>query len=120
MTITFENENDIIVYALEKIISYARKNQYIFVAQSVWWIASVIGLTDGLVMHIDNLRVRSEAYQAPSAIEQSSSEKELASVIQDHLKIDTKGSHVHPDRISQINTTVNDSYEIESSEPESE
>jgi len=60
MTITFENENDVIVYALEKIISYAREHQYIFVAQSVWWIASVIGLTEGLGMHIDNLRIRRE------------------------------------------------------------
>jgi len=58
MTITFENESDIIVYALEKIISYARKHQYIFVAQSVWWIASVISLSEELGMHIDNLRVR--------------------------------------------------------------
>jgi len=57
MTINFENENDVIVYALEKIISYAQKNRYIFVAQSVWWIASVIGLSDGLVIHINNLRI---------------------------------------------------------------
>ena len=49
MTITFENDNDVIVYALEKIIAYTRNNQYIFVAQSIWWIVSVIGLTEGLV-----------------------------------------------------------------------
>jgi len=67
MTIAFENDNDVIVYVLEKIIDYARKNQYIFVAQSVWWIASIIGLDKGLVIHIDNLRIRSEVYQAPAA-----------------------------------------------------
>ena len=36
MTITFESDQDFIIYALEKIISYARNNQYFFLAQSVW------------------------------------------------------------------------------------
>jgi hypothetical protein len=54
MTITFENENDIIIYALEKIISYARVNHYIFLAQSIWWISSLIGLQQRLVIHIDD------------------------------------------------------------------
>jgi len=58
MTITFGNDNDVIVYALEKIISYARDNQHIFLAQSVWWISSDIGLQQGLVNHIDTLRDR--------------------------------------------------------------
>jgi len=97
MTITFENESDVIVYALEKIICYARKNQYIVVAQSVWWIASVIGLSDGLTTHMDNLRIRSESCQAPLEIEQLSSAKELASSLRNHLTIDTRRSHVHPD-----------------------
>ena len=57
MTLTFENDKDVIVYVLERIISHARKHQYIFVAQSIWWIASVIGLTEGLATHIDNLRI---------------------------------------------------------------
>jgi len=58
MTITFENDNDVIVYPFEKVISYARDNQYIFLAQSVWWISSIIGLLQGLVVYIDNLRER--------------------------------------------------------------
>jgi len=57
MTITFENDSDVIVYALEKIISYARKSQQIFVAQCVWWLASVIGLELGLIAHIDNIQL---------------------------------------------------------------
>jgi hypothetical protein len=61
MTITFESDKDVIVFALEKIISYARENRYIFLAQSVWWISSIIGLQQGLVVHIDNLKLRSEA-----------------------------------------------------------
>jgi len=44
MTISFKNENDVIVYALENVIAYARINQHIFLAQSVWWIPSIIGL----------------------------------------------------------------------------
>jgi len=119
MTITFENKNDVIVYALEKIICYARKNRYIFMAQTVWWIASVIELMDGLVTYIDNLQVQSKVYQATSEIEQSSSEKELSSALQDHLNIDTKGSRVHPDRILQINK-VSDSQEVNNSELESD
>jgi len=55
MPITFENDYDIIVYALEKIISFARNIQYLFVGNCVWWIAGIIGLDDDLRIHIDNL-----------------------------------------------------------------
>jgi hypothetical protein len=55
MTITFENDSDVIIYTLEKIILFARENQYLFVANCAWWIASTIGLDEGLVIHIDNL-----------------------------------------------------------------
>ena len=120
MTITFENENEVIVYALEKIISYARENRYIFVAQSIWWIASVIGLIDRLATDIDNLRIRSEANQAILEGEQSTLEKELAPAHQDHLSVSIEGSCVHPERISQIDNSINDSYEVESSELEPE
>jgi hypothetical protein len=47
MTITFENDNNIIVHALDKVISYTRKSQQIFVVECVWWLASVIGLEQG-------------------------------------------------------------------------
>jgi hypothetical protein len=58
MTITFENDNDFIVYALEKIISYGRDNRYIFLAPSAWSISSILGLQQGLVIYIDDLRIR--------------------------------------------------------------
>jgi hypothetical protein len=58
MTITFENDSDVIVYALEKIVSFARENQYLFVANCVWWIAGIIGLDSGLTNFIDNLESR--------------------------------------------------------------
>jgi anion-transporting ArsA/GET3 family ATPase len=58
MTITFENESDVIVYALESIISFARENQYLFVSNCAWWIAGIIGLDTGLTIFIDNLESR--------------------------------------------------------------
>jgi hypothetical protein len=61
MTITFEHGNDVIVYTLENVIAFARNNQQVFVAQCVWWIASIIGLEQRLVIHIDNLRKRESA-----------------------------------------------------------
>jgi len=72
MTITFENDNDVIVYALKKDISYTRKTQQIFVAQCIWWLASIIGLEQGLIVHIDNCRNRAEvSYVASSEREVS-------------------------------------------------
>jgi len=61
MTITFEDNNDVIEYALEKVISYARGTQQIFVAHCVWWLALIIGLEQGLVNYIDNLQRREDA-----------------------------------------------------------
>jgi len=119
MTITFKNENDIIVYALEKIICYARKHQYIFIAQGVWWIASIIGLADGLTTHIDNLRIRSEQNQALLKVKQTPSGIEIATVFQDQPDIDTEGIRVHPDRISQIDNKDSDDNEVDNSELES-
>ena len=58
MTITFENDNDVVVYALEKIISFAREYQYFFVANCTWWIASIYGVDNQLRQHIDYLALR--------------------------------------------------------------
>jgi len=79
MTITFELESDVIVYAFEKAISHARRTQQIFVAQCIWWLASIIGLEQGLILQIDNLR-----------------EREQLAPIDNQLEL------VHPDRIQQI------------------
>jgi len=59
MSINFENDKDVIVYALEKIISYTRKHQYIFVGKCVCWLTSITGLEQGLRIHIDTLHKRS-------------------------------------------------------------
>jgi hypothetical protein len=92
MTITFENDKDVIVYALEKVISYARINQYIFLAQSIWWISSVIGLQEGLIIHIDNLQKREEV------LKQAKSSEERREV----PKQDQSYRQIHPDRVAQI------------------
>jgi len=86
MTITFENDNDSIVYSLEKIIAYARWTQQMFVAHCVWWLASVIGLEQGLIAHIDNLRIRSEVSLArdrelPTGFATSTEEKRQSSPV---------------------------------------
>jgi len=60
MPITFQNDNDVTIYALEWVISHARRTQQIFVAQCVWWLASINGLEQGLVSHIDRLQAQED------------------------------------------------------------
>jgi len=102
MTITFENDNDIIVYALEKIICYARDNRYLFVAQSVWWLASIIGLSEELAHHIDDLRIRFEASHLIAEENQLSSKKDSSDKLLRSCDIETQGSNIHPDRIPRV------------------
>jgi hypothetical protein len=99
MTITFENDKDVIIYALERIISFARDNQYIFLAQSIWWISSIIGLQEGLVIFIDNLEERKNM---------GNSEVRVASTEQQTLSV------VHPSRVAQVKTSDRDYSENES------
>jgi hypothetical protein len=54
---TFETNKEVIVYAFNKIIFCAKNNWYIFLVQSVWWITSDIGLQQGLVLYINNLKI---------------------------------------------------------------
>jgi len=56
MPITFEDDNAIIVYALECVIAHAKRTQQIFVAQCVWRLASIIRLEQSLVSHIERLQ----------------------------------------------------------------
>ena len=120
MTITFEDEKDIIVYALETIICYARDNRYIFLAQSVWWIASVIGLSEGLSTHIDNLRICTQVYQSVLGAGPASAESTKSSKTQDKNSFENLGSLIHPDRVSQIDNIDKGNSEVEISEPQSD
>jgi len=117
MTVTFENENDIIVYVLEKIICYARDNHYICVAQSVWWIASIIGLPEGLATHIDNLRLRFDASHLILEDNQLSSGKDLPNKLLEHCNTEIQESHIHPDRIFQVGK-VSEDPEDDNRQPE--
>jgi len=65
MTIICDNDNEVLLYALERIINYARNNQYILIAQCVWWVESTIGLESKSVEYIDNSRIRLQASQTP-------------------------------------------------------
>jgi hypothetical protein len=98
MTITFASDKDVIVYDLQTIISFARDNSYIFLAQSVWWISSIIGLQQGLVIYIDNLKIRSnlttDNKKGPSAkqrkVQETSEEGEAI------------GPRLHPSRLKRL------------------
>jgi hypothetical protein len=68
MTVTLENDNDVIIYALEKVIAYARRTQQIFVAQCVWWLASIIGLEQELAIFIDNIQSRINVIVIPEKV----------------------------------------------------
>jgi hypothetical protein len=114
MTVTFENDPDIIVYALEKIISYARNNQYIFQAQSIWWISSIIRLQQELIIHIDNLKTRLEIalqkdLQPSIAEDHEDCSWAVSTVPQDNQedpRLPIEVEHIHPDRIPQVGVTI--------------
>jgi hypothetical protein len=97
MTITFETDSDVIVYALEQILSFAQENQYLFVANCAWWIAGIIGLDSGLTIFIDNLEIRKRAYQprevsmTPRDIARSVSANQDQNDLEEGLIVATKG-----------------------------
>jgi hypothetical protein len=112
MTITFQNDIDIIVYALEKIISYTRRNQYIFLAQSIWWISSIIGLQQGLVDYINNLKRRSNItiQEAPQQ------DSYLIGDVWKNSEINTDMDNIHSDRINKVGNPEPEISEIVSSD----
>jgi len=127
MTITFDNDNEVIVYALEKIITYARQHQYIFVAHSVWWLASIIGLEQGLIIHIDNLKSRSDialrddtltAKDTIDQIDTSCCRKAVSATprnIQENSTSYNESGHIHQDRISQVQNRIFNIRHLQSS-----
>jgi len=131
MTLTFENDNDVIVYVLEKIISHARQHQYIFIAQSVWWLVSIIGLMQGLAIHIDNLDIRCGIASRKieyleknmsNQIDTSYRRKRVSTIprdVQGDCRSDSVPGNIHPDRISQTQSMIHDisCSELDDSEP---
>jgi len=91
MSITFENDNDVIVYAFEKVIAHARRTQQIFAAQCIWWLASIIGLEQGLVNYIDNISSRLNVIIHP---EEVSSVERIVSPVPRDIQEDTRQDQV--------------------------
>jgi len=58
MSITFQNDTGVIIYAPEKIIAFAWNHRYLLVAQCVWWLASIIRLEQGLVKYLNAIQFR--------------------------------------------------------------
>jgi hypothetical protein len=81
------------------IIFFARDNQYIFLAQSVWWKASIIGSQEGLVNHIDKHKIRNDI---------GNLEISVAPLVHQDLLA------VHPSRAAQVQTSNGDYIESDS------
>jgi hypothetical protein len=93
MTVTFENDNDVIVYALEKVISYARRTQQIIVAQCVWWVAAIIGLEEALVNHVDKLHGQTTVREEHTTMEVSNPVIQITLEFQDSGVQESKEDH---------------------------
>jgi len=129
MTITFENDRDIMVYALGNIISYARVNQYIFLAQTIWWISSIIGLQQRLVDHIDKLRDRPEAGQCIPQVTGTVGQSQANQLIrrisatprdnQEESRCGVDLQNIHPNRVFQIHNMIQDISDLELDSSES-
>jgi hypothetical protein len=102
MTITFENENDVIIYALEKIISFTRNHHYICLGQSVSWITSILRFQSGLVIHIDTLRIRRDIGK-PESLSTSLVDQEVLNSQKKQSAVITGIEHyIHPSELVRI------------------
>jgi len=54
MSNTFENEADIILWALAKLLVTFDERQYLFAGQCIWWIAALVQLDPALRHFIDH------------------------------------------------------------------
>jgi hypothetical protein len=97
MTITFENDNDVIVYALKNVIAYARRTQQIFVAQCIWWLADIIGLEGNLINHIDILHGRTNVQKEYQTREDS--DPIIQTIPKPQVSETPESKEGHPDRI---------------------
>jgi len=48
MSITIENEADIILWTVAKLLVTFKQCQYLFVAECIWWIAALVQLDPAL------------------------------------------------------------------------
>lgn len=54
----FQMEYNVLVYSFQRIIRFCQEHHYLFAAQCVWWLSSLLGLQGGLVIHNENPRIR--------------------------------------------------------------
>lgn len=110
MTITFEKDQDVLVYPLEKVISYAERTRQIFVAQCVWWLASIWPLEDGWVICIDDHRQWASIEHSVKVVALQNT-RWISATPRDILeksRSDIKSQHIHPDRMFQVRNTISD------------
>jgi len=60
MSITFENEANIILWSLAKLLVTFEERQYHFAAQCIWWIAALVQLDPALRYFIDHRELPSK------------------------------------------------------------
>jgi hypothetical protein len=116
MTITFENDNDVIVYTLERIIAYARQTQQVFVAHSVWWLPLIIGLQQGLVIHIDNIQSRIEKNGQIARTEAALEPREVSTTprdIQEHPRGNIGTGTILQNRKPQVQSSNDDISDLD-------
>jgi len=102
MTINFKNDNNVVAYAHEKIISSTTDNRFIFQPQTVWWISSIIGLDKGLVIYIDNLNVQDDIGN-PELRADSPIHHDLSNEVENILSDSDRSNHyIHPSRIARV------------------
>jgi hypothetical protein len=110
MTVTFDSDSDIIVYALEKIISFARENQFLFVANCAWWIARIIGLDSGLTIFIVYLETRKQIGSnklstTPKDIARSESSGQELDKLEDSIRRHKNRNPPRDSRVTRSNPT---------------
>ena len=102
ITSTFENKNVFSLYALGTIISYARDNQCIFLVHSVWWISSILGLQQGLGIHMDNCTIWSNLGETAVTpylpLEQESLDTQKEKV----PEVESNSHHIHPSQLATL------------------
>jgi hypothetical protein len=91
------------LYALERNICQVWKNQYIVVAKCVWWLAFIIGLQQGLVIHIDHLKEQDNI----AIWEVSTIPKDIG----EDCRFDITSDHVYPDSIIEFQVHVRSNSE---------
>lgn len=80
-------------------------------AQSVWWISSIIGLQERLVIYIDNLKIGSIIGMQKIPV--------LSQEFQEDSKLSTTLGHIHPDRTSWFHDSAVRTRSVESDQSSS-